>query len=504
MLRHVLRTASPAARYRLAMFTLAAMAIMPVATLLHFLGSSASPLTSTSSLPAANLALAPAVVSAGARADWIATALSLLHDAAPWVVPFWAFGVAVMSLRVWRGWQQTRVLKRTAVFSALPAWQTAVDRLKNVLGINKAIRLAVSAAITVPSVIGWLKPVILIPPSVLTGLTPTQMELILAHELAHIRRQDYLWNLLQVIVDTLLFYHPVVRWVSHHARIEREQCCDDIVVNLNGDAINYARALTELECLRAPHNAIILGADGGHVINRIDRLIGLPATEIPPYSWLLPVIALGLLITGSLASPAYRTQSLPAFVEQHIADAGQVTNAVDHTVQSPRHAALQRTDVAIATRRSAKLAIVRPIAAFDPVSSIPHLSNTSAAPRAPVMAPTRAQPTERSGGEILERQTPHYPQYALERGISGSATVSFTLTADGEITHINVTHVQGSHLFGQAAVSALKHWKFTPVKINGKPVDQTLTQEFDFRLNSADDKSGTCRIPIGFHICSRN
>ncbi|HET7650805.1 MAG TPA: M56 family metallopeptidase [Gammaproteobacteria bacterium] len=504
ILRHALRSSSPAARYRLAMLTLAAMAMMPVVTLLHLLTGSAVSAASTSPLPAANMSLAPAVVSAGSQSDWIATAVSLLHDAAPWVVPFWVFGVMVMSLRVWRGWQQTRVLRRTAVFSSLPAWQAAVDRLKSVLGINKAIQLAVSAAINVPSVIGWLKPVILIPPGVLTGLTPAQMELILAHELAHIRRQDYFWNLLQVIVDTLLFYHPVVRWISQHARIEREQCCDDIVVNLNGDAINYARALTELECLRAPQNAIIMGAGGGHVIDRIDRLIGLPAAEIPPYSWLLPVVALGLLITGSFARPAYKATSLPALVEQHIPGSSHASESVNRRTATPEHLKLQPTDVAIANLNPTGLTKIGAPAPVEPVSSMPRLAAPGAPPLAPLMAPTRAPAPQRSGGEILERQTPHYPQFALERGISGSATVSFTLTADGEITNIKVAHVQGSHLFGQAAVNALKNWKFTPVMINGKPVDQTLTQEFDFRLNSPDDKTGTCRIPIGFHVCSRN
>jgi len=136
------------------------------------------------------------------------------------------------------------------------------------------VRLAVSAGVTVPSVIGWLKPVILIPPSTIAGLTPKQMELILAHELAHICRQDYFWNLLQVAVETLLFYHPVVGWISGQARMERELCCDDMVVGSHGNAVAYARALTELESLRHPHKALLMGADGGQMFNRIHRLAG--------------------------------------------------------------------------------------------------------------------------------------------------------------------------------------------------------------------------------------
>ncbi|MGH3626900.1 MAG: M56 family metallopeptidase, partial [Sciscionella sp.] len=260
VLRYLLRSHTPTARYHLAMFTLAVLAVMPVVTLIHLISSvPVAPARNQDLVPFLSSALfsqhsAAQSVSAGATV--LETTKGLLQGLAPWAVPFWLFGVMVMSLRVWRGWKQARFLRHTAIFSSLPTWKVSVDRLQDILGIHRVVRLAVSAGVTVPSVIGWLKPIILIPPSVLTGLTPLQMELILAHELAHIRRQDYLWNLLQLFVDTLLFYHPVVRWVSRHARMEREQCCDDIVVSLNGDTLNYARALTELERLRAPRSSM--------------------------------------------------------------------------------------------------------------------------------------------------------------------------------------------------------------------------------------------------------
>ena len=102
-----------------------------------------------------------------------------------------------------------------------------------------------------PTVIGWLKPVVLLPASALAALTPQQLEAILAHELAHIRRHDYLVNLLQTLVETLLFYHPAVWWLSRRIRIERENCCDDLAVSLCGDPVAYAAALADLEALRS-------------------------------------------------------------------------------------------------------------------------------------------------------------------------------------------------------------------------------------------------------------
>ena len=121
--------------------------------------------------------------------------------------------------------------------------------------------------------IGWLKPVILIPTSALAGLSPLQLEAILAHELAHIRRHDYLVNLLQTLVETLLFYHPAVWWVSKQIRIERENCCDDLAVSLCGDPILYAQALADLEHLRGAGTNLVLAANGGSLLHRVKRLL---------------------------------------------------------------------------------------------------------------------------------------------------------------------------------------------------------------------------------------
>lgn len=504
VLRHVLRFRSPATRYHLAMLTLAVMAFMPIVTLWHLLGTYTPAATgeSATSFATAVTILDPVTAqAAGTQANLLGMVSELLQRMVPWAVPFWLLGVMIMSLRVWRGWEHTRMLRRTAVLRVLPAWEASVDKLRDVLGIDKVVQIAVSAGVTVPSVIGWLKPIILIPPSVLTGLTPLQMELVLAHELAHIRRQDYLWNLLQLFVDTLLFYHPVVRWVSRHARMEREQCCDDIVVNLNGDAINYARALTELERLRTPRSSMVLGADGGQVIHRIHRLIGIPAVDISPLSWAVPLLALSLLITGSLTKIPFQAPTIPYFHAPTTATPSASTPAT----QAQDKPSLQPTHVAITNPRFASLHLVEQVTPFTPVTLTKPLSSLQRAQSGLATVTQNKNPAPvRTGGTILERHPPQYPQYALERDIEGSATVSFTLSASGEITHVRVIDVRGSQLFGQAAVNAMKQWKIAPVTLNGIPVEQSMTQEFDFRLNSPGTTVGTCRIPIGFHICSRN
>ena len=124
-------------------------------------------------------------------------------------------------------------------------------RLARRLHLTRRISLLESRLVDVPTVVGWIKPVVLLPVSALAGLSAEQLEAILAHELAHIRRHDYLVNLLQTLVETLLFYHPAVWWLSGRIRAERENCCDDLAVSLCGDPVTYASALADLEALPA-------------------------------------------------------------------------------------------------------------------------------------------------------------------------------------------------------------------------------------------------------------
>ena len=181
----------------------------------------------------------------------------------PWAVLVWAAGVTFMTGRLLVEWREVRRLTRLDIEPLSEAWQLRVARLRATLGVRRAVGVLQSARVHVPIVVGWLKPVILVPMGAFAGLTPAQLELILMHELAHIRRNDYLVNLMQVVVETLLFYHPVVRWVSRVLREERENCCDDLVVTSSGDALAYARALTELAGAQSLALQTSVGSDGG-------------------------------------------------------------------------------------------------------------------------------------------------------------------------------------------------------------------------------------------------
>src|SRR5580658_10053818 len=168
-----------------------------------------------------------------------------------WIACLWLLGVFALSAYTAIGLARVQRLKRQGLQPVDAAWIQTLENVSRRLGVTRLVRLYTSALAETPSVIGWLRPYILLPVTALTGLSESQLRAILAHELAHIRRHDYLVNLLQTAVETLLFYHPAVWWVGRQIRQEREHCCDDIAVSLCGDPVEYASALAEMETIRA-------------------------------------------------------------------------------------------------------------------------------------------------------------------------------------------------------------------------------------------------------------
>jgi uncharacterized protein (TIGR03435 family) len=202
----------------------------------------------------------------------------------PWVVAIWLVGAIALWMRLIGGWVVAARMRSTLVRPAPPEWQQTLNRLKARVGVTRPVRLLVSALVQAPAVVGWLRPVVLAPVGALAGLPSEQMEALLIHELAHIRRHDYLVNILQSITEALLFYHPAVWWVSGHIRTERELCCDDEAVSIGGDAFAYALALTEIESSRPARLHAAMAANGGSLADRIGRLLGQsrPASRTLP------------------------------------------------------------------------------------------------------------------------------------------------------------------------------------------------------------------------------
>jgi HEAT repeat protein/beta-lactamase regulating signal transducer with metallopeptidase domain len=327
---------SPRVRYAVSMAALIAMAAMPAVTVLRLARTPDVAAASAESPPEPRAmdkggtvpgdAREPSSISEGrsrppssgaaeeARSFVPKARLTMqawVDRATPWLVAIWLVGVLGLSLRLLGGWAWARRLTRIGTRPVTEVCRAMMERLVVRLRVSRPIQLLESTLVQVPAVVGAFRPVLLVPVSAFTGLTPGQLEVLLAHELAHIRRHDYLVNLLQSVVETLLFYHPAVWWVSRRIREEREHCCDDLAVASCGDRALYAGALLELERLRAPDLGLAAAATGGVLVRRIRRLLSpAPSHNDEGPRWLAGVVVVALVVavgggaTLSKAAPA--------------------------------------------------------------------------------------------------------------------------------------------------------------------------------------------------------
>jgi uncharacterized protein (TIGR03435 family) len=226
-----------------------------------------------------------------------------LTSVMPLVVAIWLSGVSLLLARLAGGCWRIRRLHRDAFFEPVSQWQVAADAIARRLRLPRPVFIVDSARVDTPTVIGWIRPVILLPVAAMANLAPAQVEAILAHELAHIRRHDFLVNVLQTIAETFLFYHPAVWWLSSRIRTEREHCCDDVAVDVCGDPISYAAALTELAAWSLGRPRLMVAATGGSLLARVRRLLHVTSESGTRSSsgMLIGGLALGLVIAAGSA-----------------------------------------------------------------------------------------------------------------------------------------------------------------------------------------------------------
>jgi GWxTD domain-containing protein len=229
---------------------------------------------------------------------------SPLHFLAPYFSMFWLAGVCVCHLWQLAGLISVRRLRRRGTWPAPQEWELQLRRLARELGVTRPVALLESMMANTPILIGHLRPLILIPAGMLTRLPADQVAAILLHELAHIRRWDYLVNLMQRWLEGLFFYHPAMWWMSHVVRLEREACCDDLAAAATGDRRQYAGALAALEETRL--NLPAIAATGGSLRVRIDRL--LRKSPASPARGLVSLLTI-VMGASALAFAGWQTRS---------------------------------------------------------------------------------------------------------------------------------------------------------------------------------------------------
>lgn len=274
----LLHAARPQLRYAVACAALLACVLVPS---LHL-----------ALMIAATNPLAPLAITTGASSPQllIASATSLpieslwparIDAAMPWIVVVWSAGACTLSLRMAVGLVWIQRLRSLPQSAAHASWQVRLDALATRFGIHGQVVLRLVDGLDSPASAGWLRPVVLLPSALLMRMPVDLVEALLAHELAHVRRHDYLVNLLQGVVEALLFYHPVTWWLSRRIRIEREHIADQLAATVTGEPRRLALALSELSDLTrvsrthptVPHPHLAQAAHGGHLMSRIEQLV---------------------------------------------------------------------------------------------------------------------------------------------------------------------------------------------------------------------------------------
>jgi beta-lactamase regulating signal transducer with metallopeptidase domain len=265
----------PATRYLVGVSALGFMFLSFCVTFVLLGTASELPAAATAAGAPAAALVSPEGTVVPATTPWVAerAATDSAFDFA-WVARGWLAGVFTLALRIAFGLFVLEQLRRRNLMALPEALVTRFRALQARLGITREIRFSQCAEVAVPAVIGFFRPVVLVPLRALTGLSPEQLEALVAHELGHIKRFDVAVNFVQVIAETLFFFHPAVWWLNKRIRADREDCCDDIAIAASGSKVGYAKALATISQWRnVPRFA--MAATNGPVAARVARLLGM-------------------------------------------------------------------------------------------------------------------------------------------------------------------------------------------------------------------------------------
>ncbi|HJU26983.1 MAG TPA: TonB family protein [Rhodanobacteraceae bacterium] len=485
----------------------------------------------------------------------------------PWLVAAWCAGVLLLAARsIWQWSALARTRRKSIPVDAL---RDTIDALSERFGVRRAVSVFATAIVQSPTLLGVFKPVILLPTALLLRLPPAQLELILAHELCHVRRWDYLVNLMQVVLETLLFYHPVVHWISSRVRADRELCCDETVVAVMGaPPRRYAQALAELA---ESASRLAPAASGGVLVERIETLLTVQRTRRAPAAWLpllsamvALLLAFGLKLalapaaTDSVTShpssviPAWparpavpqplrdaesppateATRKRVAAVPVDKPDSGPATvasleNAHSESASEESHGGSPgskatgrvadgvRDVPAPAAINVDTIRIPAPKVEFPAVSVAVEAVSTPPASRRSLGNEVSARPADATAAQdaapraapavplampqVVHFVAPVYPADLDGHAVQGRVDLQFTIAGDGSVQDVAVVDDGAHPLLAQAAVSALRQWRFAP---GTALAGHVYRQAIDFDL--AGERADSCRIPTGSHICRRD
>jgi beta-lactamase regulating signal transducer with metallopeptidase domain len=437
----------------------------------------------------------------------------MIEPLLPLLVLLWALAVLVIGGGLLRSQFALRRLVTAGV--GVPALAAPVVELARHFGVSRPIAVVSSAVARVPFVIGHFAPVIVLPLSVATGMPWPQLRLILAHEIAHLRRADYLVNWLQIALEVLLFFHPGVRWLSEELRRLREACCDDMVVAFAGGRSDYTRALLSLEEFR--HDAPLLApsAVAGGLLWRVQRIAGrAPNDRGAMQKVVLPALFLGVLV--SVIGGGLQIQPGSGPRDLALPQIRLFSDTMPQLTPLPSESWKLRLPPLGAARATPPAPVVRtPAVEMPPPTPMPGaIAVPQPASSAEIAAASVARPTLSPatvllpGAEQLRPLTSVRPIFPRSERIAGNALtveLEFGLDRSGAIVGIQTVDAPvGADAFIASAQTALAKWRYAP-EAAAQLAGERLRHRFEFRDQGAavDDPQG-CSMLTGSRICVVN
>lgn len=338
-------------RYSIYMGAILVVPILSVATFMRLYSGVESTSVASTSLgaenPYLNEALSHVSGSLVNPGTWemIVNYLNLGPENLQYLVIIWFAGVLMLSIRFMGGVWAINRLRGSASKDISYEWMQRLARLSESLGIRRVVQMAESARVTVPMTAGWLKPIILLPIGMLANMPLAHVEMILLHELSHIRRHDYLMNLMQGFVEIVFFFHPAIWWLSDGARTEREHCCDDRVLSLRGDPLAYAKALhAAAAAIKSkgvargsllPKTGLALTGENGELLERIHRILNremknnIYSTRFTASTVMVVGLCLFLMLAPNNAKNNASTSG--TFLSENVSTSTPVTSGLDRS-----------------------------------------------------------------------------------------------------------------------------------------------------------------------------
>jgi beta-lactamase regulating signal transducer with metallopeptidase domain len=340
---------------------------------------------------------------------WPARTVRAVEPALPWAVVAWGAGVLLMVVWQLAGWTEALRIRRLATPPSEPGLMQTVERLARAMNVTNSVAIVQSMIVNVPTLIGWLRPMILLPAELVTGLPAEQLEAILLHELAHVRRMDYLVNLLHRLVEAVFFYHPAVWVISRRIRAERENCCDDATLAACGDPTVYAEALLAVAGPRAPRLA--MAANGGQLLPRIRRILGLPSSGSSPpavASGGLGLVLIAAMVVLPMACSVSPQKALPN-VKAKVAAKKDVIRVADGQIETVRG-----NECSINLGQADQISVGMTFEVYDRHKGIPPVGDGTSNPEPP-RGPGRSAATQAGAAGSAPRTADTY-EHELPKG----------------------------------------------------------------------------------------